>query len=658
MNFFDIFGFKIKQQPKEEIPAVVGPTNDGSIVIENTGFAAAGFQSFALDIDAVVKSENDQILRYRELAMSSEVDSAIHDIVNEAIVSDQDDSIVKLELDKLPVSTAIKQKFDECFEEVLNLLDFNLKGHDIFKTFYIDGRLRYHILFKDNDPLQGITELRQVDALKIKKIKNIVKRRTDAGVEVVDHIDEFYLYNDKGINDNSLVGIKLTVDSIAAVDSGIQDSKTGIILGHLQKAIKPANQLKMLEDAVVIYTLTRAPDRRIFYIDVGTLPKIKAEQYVTDMMNKFKNKLVYNPTTGEIVDGKRHTSMIEDFFLARRDGCFSLDTKVKLLDGRDVSIADLTTEFEAGKENWAYSVSPEGEIVPGLITWAGTTKKNAIVIDVHLDNGEVITCTPEHKFILRNGEKIEAQNLKDGFELSSFTGNTKVIELTVSPNQLDVGTLTIDGDNKHHDYHNFALTAGVFVMNSKGTEITTLQGSQSLISADFVDYFKQKLYQSLNVPISRMQPQDNFTLGRSSEITREELKFNKFITRLRLKFCGLFQQLLRIQLISKGVINPDEWEEIKSLIRYDFVRDNYFAELKDAEILNNRLMTLQAADAYAGKYYSKNWIMKNILQLDDEQIETMQEEMQVDNQQEMAQQAPQGNPQNPNSQQNSQEGQQ
>ncbi len=484
MALSDFFGFKLKSTDGKQIPSVISPSrNDGSIIVDNNAaVVGGGWQGYAYDLDSAVKTENDQIRRYREVAQMPEVESAIDDIVNESVVSDQDDYPVKLELDNLKVSEGIKKKFNDAFFEVLNLLEFNDRGHDIFRQWYVDGKLYFHILFKDNDIKKGIAELRQIDPMKIRKVKNIKKEKNDKGIEVVVSIDEYYVYNDKGIVENSVQGIKLNPDSIVMVHSGIMDVANVMTIGHLQKAIKPANQLRMLEDAIVIYTITRAPDRRVFYIDVGNLPKMKAEQYVTDIMNKFKNKLVYNVSTGEMADSKKHTSMIEDFFLARRDA-------------------------------------------------------------------------------------------------------------------------------------------------SKGTEISSLPGSQSLIQSDFIEYFQNKLYQSLNVPINRMKPESGFTLGRSNEISREELKFNKFVGRLRVKFSFLFSSLLRIQLIAKGIIRVDEWENIKSKIRYDFIRDNHFTELKEAELITNRMNTLQLVDPYLGKYYSKRYIQKNVLKMDDEEIEEIEKEI-------------------------------
>jgi hypothetical protein len=483
--WYETFGFRVKNSDGKQIPSVIAPnTSDGAVVID-TSVVSGGWQGFAYDIDNVVKTENEQILKYRDIARQPEVDSAIVDIVNEMVVTDQDDYPVTLELDNLKIGEPLKKKFNQAFQEILDKLDFNSNGHDICRKWYVDSKIYYHILLENTNVKNGIAELRQIDPMKIKKIRNVKKVKNSRGVDVVDSIEEYYIYNDKGINETSLQGIKLSADSMVMCHTGNIDSSTGQVIGYLSKAIKPANQLKMLEDAVVIHTITRAPDRRVFYVDVGNLPKIKAEQYVTDIMNKFKNKLVYNAATGEISDSKKSISMIEDFWMPRR------------------------------------------------------------------------------------------------------------------------------GDGKT-------------------TEITTLQGSQSLIGSEFVDYFQNKLYQSLNVPIGRMKPDTGFSLGRSSEITRDELKFNKFIGRLRIRFSALFHDLMRIQLIAKGLIRSDEWDDIKSKIRYDFQRDNHFTELKESEILTGRMQTLQLVDPYLGKYVSKKWVMKNILRMNDNEISDIDKEIKAE----------------------------
>ena len=904
----NVFGFTIKRQKEdipENIPSVVSPdSQDGAVVV---GADGAGYYGYAFNPLGEVKTENDLLRRYREVAAYPEVDQAINEIVDEAIVFDDNKFPVELNLEQTKLPDSIKKKFNEEFDSILHLLEFDIKGHDIFRQFYVDGKLHYHVVFEGENFKRGIADVRFVDPRKIKKVRNIKKEKSKAGVEISKTVEEYYLYNDKGIDDKTQSGIKLTKDSVVFVTSGLIDQNNGLVLSHLQKAIKPANQLKMVEDAVVIYRLTRAPERRIFYVDVGSLPKGKAEQYVTELMNKFRNKLVYDAATGEIADSKRHMSMMEDFWMPRRDGCFSLDTKIELLDGRSVELGQLIVEYKLGKTNWVYSISPEGKVVPGMISWAGVTRNDAEVMQVKLDNGKIITCTPDHKFILRNGTIIQAKDLQPGASLMPFnsskkkinktsntyhtveyndgsgeqfthrmvyeyfnpddnsagvihhvdfdrynnnpenlvkmgrkehfalhssagrrgwSGNTElhiqrlsesgkkffeteagqkrkqeisefnqkcervweglqtgrqtikemrahdkvtlsheeylkkwspgldayqkagteaakakleflretmseseykqfcsrfqssrnrmksfhdtlvlsdiiaiivdavndnprignpeivrligeqfhgitlkklrrylaengyesisdvivrncapevvvdkrrfnavhdsnhtVVEIISISDRMDVGTLTIDENHLYHDHHNFALTDGVFVMNSKGTEITTLQGGQNLAQLDDVEYFKNKLMRSLNVPITRLQPEQNFSLGRSNEISRDELKFHKFIKRLRARFSVLFIELLKIQLVSKGIININDWESISKQLVIEYRKDNQFSELKDLEVLNNRLAALAQIDQYVGKYYSMAFVRKNVLRLSEEEIKDLEDEI-------------------------------
>lgn len=473
---FNVFGFEIKKKSNEEteIPSVVTPINDDGALIVDQSITAGGLFTYGVDMEGIVKNENELIRRYREIAVYPEVDFAIEDICNEAIVGDQDQKIVTLNLEDLKVSDPTKKKITDNFEIILGLLDFNKIGHDIFRQWYVDGRLYYHIMF-DKNTKAGIGELRLVDPQKIKKIKNIKREKLSNGVEIIKEIEEYYIYNDRGITDAAIQGIKLTMDSVVHVNSGLMDTSSGISIGFLQKAVKPTNQLKMMEDALVIYRLSRAPERRVFYIDVGSMPKMKAEQYVQDMMNKFRNKLVYDAKTGEVGDGKRHLGMMEDFWMPRRDG-------------------------------------------------------------------------------------------------------------------------------------------------GKGTEITTLAGGQNLGQIDDVQFFLDKLYRSLNVPIGRLNPEQGFSLGRSNEISRDEIRFSKFIDRLRLKFSNLFLDILRVQLISTGVISSDEWEDIKQKIKFDFGRDNHFTELKETEILNNRLQSLAQIQPFIGSFMSRQTVMRKILRMTDDEI--------------------------------------
>jgi hypothetical protein len=479
-----LFGFEIKRKEEQDLPSVVTPTSsaDGSTIV-NTGVNAGGYYGMVMDLEGVIKNENDLIRRYREVSQYSDCDGAIEDIVNEAIVADEDKKPVEITLDEVKVSEPIKKKIREEFGNILDLLKFDERAHETFRTWYIDGRLYYQILINQENIKDGIVELRFIDPRKVRRIKNIKKEKQGAtGIEVVKEIEEYYLYNDKGITEQTTQGVKLALDSVVYVPSGYVDQNTGMMMSYLHKAIKPVNQLKMIEDALVIYRISRAPERRIFYVDVGNLPKLKAEQYVSDIMNKFRNKIVYDATTGETRDDRRHLSMMEDFWMPRREG-------------------------------------------------------------------------------------------------------------------------------------------------GKGTEITTLPGGQNLGEIQDIEYFQQKLYHSLNVPISRLQQQQGFSIGRSTEISRDEVKFNKFIVRLRKKFSMLFSHALRVQLIAKNIIKPEEWDDIVSKIKYDYLEDNHYSELKDAEILTQRVQILQQLDPFVGKYYSQAWIRKNVLRLDDEDIEQIEKEI-------------------------------
>lgn len=478
-----LFGFEIKRKQEEKaLPSVVPPsTLDGSTVV-NTGVNAGGYYGMVMDLDASLKNENDLIRRYREISQYCDCDAAIEDIVNEAIISDEAKKPIEIILDNVKVSSGIKSKISQEFDQILKLLKFNDRGHEIFRQWYVDGRLYYQVLFDENNVSAGIAELRFIDPRKIKKIKNVRKEKTPAGVDIVKTIEEFYLYNDKGMSETATQGVKFPLDSVVHCPSGVIDSNTGMSMSHLHKAIKPTNQLKMIEDSLVIYRISRAPERRIFYIDVGNLPKLKAEQYVNDIMNKFRNKIVYDATTGETRDDRRHLSMMEDFWMPRREG-------------------------------------------------------------------------------------------------------------------------------------------------GKGTEISTLPGGQNLGSIEDIEYFQSKLYHSLNVPVSRMQQSQGFSIGRSNEITRDEVKFNKFIVRLRKKFAVLFLEALKVQLVAKNIINIDDWDDIRYNIRFDFLEDNHYSELKDAELLTNRVTLLQQIEPYIGRFYSDAWVKKNILRQTDDEIATMDKEM-------------------------------
>ena len=478
------FGFEIKRSKDQaELQSVVPPSPmDSGATVVNTGVNAGGYYGMVMDLEGVIKNENDLIRRYREVSQYSDCDGAIEDIINEAIVADEEKASVKIVLDDVKISDNIKKKISAEFDNVLRLLKFADRAHEMFRSWYIDGRLYYQILIDENNIKNGIVELRYIDPRKIRRIKNIIREKDPRGVEVVKKIEEYYLFNDKGITEQTTQGVKLSLDSVVYAPSGYVDQNTGMVMSYLHKAIKPVNQLKMIEDSLVIYRISRAPERRIFYIDVGNLPKLKAEQYVNDIMNKFRNKIVYDATTGETRDDRRHLSMMEDFWMPRREG-------------------------------------------------------------------------------------------------------------------------------------------------GKGTEITTLPGGQNLGEIQDIEYFQQKLYHALNVPISRLQQQQGFSIGRSTEISRDEVKFNKFIVRLRKKFSTIFSNTLRVQLISKNIIRAEEWDEISEYIRYDFLEDNHYSELKDAEILTQRLSILQQADPYIGKYYSMTWARKNILRMNEQEMKDIDDEI-------------------------------
>jgi hypothetical protein len=490
-----LFGFSIEDNDKIS-PSIVSPVpqNDEDGV---DYYLTSGFFGSYVDIEGVYRTEFDLIKRYREMALHPEVDSAIEDIVNEAIVSDQNDSPVQIELSNLNASDSLKKKIREEFKSILELMDFDRKCHEIYRNWYVDGRLFYHKVIDLKKPQEGIQELRYIDSLKIRYVRqqkiskkdqpNAYTKNDDNPMDYIfPEIEEYFIYNPKGNFQNSTGlsdlsggiasrGIKMSKDSITYCTSGLVDRNKNTILSYLHKAIKSLNQLRMIEDSLVIYRLSRAPERRIFYIDVGNLPKVKAEQYLRDVMMRYRNKLVYDASTGEIRDDKKFMSMLEDFWLPRREG-------------------------------------------------------------------------------------------------------------------------------------------------GRGTEISTLPGGQNLGEITDIEYFKQKLYRALNVPPSRMDGEGGFNLGRSSEILRDELKFTKFVGRLRKRFSGVFYDLLRTQLILKNIITPEDWKEMSEHIQFDFLYDNHFSELKDAELLTERLNIAATAEPYIGKYFSQDYVRRNILKQTDEEI--------------------------------------
>ena len=472
----ELFGFQITRPVKAKDggspQSFTVPTPDDG----TTTISAGGYFGSYLDQEGGAKNEEELIRRYREIAIYPEVDTAIDDIVNESIVSNERDQSVSLSLDNLQLSEKIKSKIRNEFDEILNLLQFEEKGHDIFKRWYIDGRVYYHKVIDPEKPKLGLTEIRYIDPRKIRKVREIKKQRSLKGIDMTQSVNEWYVYNEKGMTSpNSNMGLKITTDAISYCTSGVIDQNKNVVLSYLHKAIKPVNQLRMIEDAVVIYRIVRAPERRIFYVDVGNLPKVKAEQYLRDVMARYRNKLVYDASTGEIRDDRKHMSMLEDFWLPRREG-------------------------------------------------------------------------------------------------------------------------------------------------AKGTEVSTLAGGQNLGEIADVQYFQKKLYKSLNVPISRMESENGFNLGRAAEITRDELKFTKFVQRLRKRFTQLFHDVLKTQLVLKGIMTIEDWSSIKEHIQYDYLRDGYFSELKNAEILRERLNLANEVSPYVGKYFSVEYVRKNVLRQSDEDI--------------------------------------
>ena len=474
----ELFGFSITRLKKTADPkqSFTQPqADDGTQTI-----AAGGYFGQYLDMEGQAKTEQDLIRRYREIALHPECDMAIEDIVNEAVVANELKDAIRLKLDNVPFGSEVRKKIEDEFQEVLRLMNFNTKGHDIFRRWYVDGRMYYHKVIDRESPRKGITELRYIDPRKIKKVREVRKKRPDGptphGLSIIDDFQEYYLYNEKGVAGTTSGGIKIAPDTIAFCPSGMIDQNKNMILSYLHKAIKPVNQLRMIEDATVIYRIARAPERRIFKIDVGNLPKVKAEQYLRDVMARYRNKLVYDASTGEIRDDRNYMSMLEDFWLPSREG-------------------------------------------------------------------------------------------------------------------------------------------------GRGTSIDTLPGGQNLGEIQDIEYFRAKLYRSLNVPVSRLEGSQGFNLGRSTEITRDELKFTKFVQRLRKKFTELFNDILKTQLVLKKVIAEEDWHNVKENLAYDFLQDGHFAELKDSELLLERLRLANEMRDYVGKYFSVEYVRKNVLKQNEREIE-------------------------------------
>jgi hypothetical protein len=478
-----LFGFEIKRTKTssevKQLPSIVPPVDD-----DGAGYITASGSHYGqyLNLDGDESKDNHQlIIKYRGVAMHPEVDAALEDIVNEAITGSEMESSVDLAMDKVKISDSIKKVMKEEFDNIVSMLKFNDLGHDIFRRWYVDGRIYFHLVVNEANLKAGILEIRPIDAAKIRKVKEVKKKKDPVtGAMLIENVKEFYIYQDKPGSQTS--GVKLSTDAISYTTSGLLSQDRKKVVSYLHKALKPINQLRMMEDSLVIYRLARAPERRMFYIDVGNMPRGKAEQYMKDIMAKYRNKLVYDAQTGELKDDRKHMSMLEDFWLPRREG-------------------------------------------------------------------------------------------------------------------------------------------------GRGTEISTLPGGENLGQIDDIIYFQKRLYRSLNVPINRLEQEAQFSLGRTTEVSRDELKFQKFIDRLRMRFSHVFLEILKKQLLLKGVITEQDWDSWKEDLAVDYVRDNHFTELKDTELIRERMQTMDQIQQYVGEYFSKEWVMKNVLRLSDEDMKDMKTQM-------------------------------
>ena len=488
-SLLKLFGFELRraaasqsdEEKKKKLQSIVAPTDpDGAGYITASGSHYGQF----IDMDGNQAKDNQQlILRYRGVASHPEVDAAIEDIVNEAIASSENENPVDLNLDQVDVPDNIKKAMSEEFDKICSMINFQEMAPDIFRSFYVDGRVYHHLIINEAQPKLGIQDIRNIDATKIRKVKNIKYKKDQAtNAKIVDKVEEFYIFQEKV---GQAQGVRISPDAISYVTSGLLDPTKKSVVSYLHKALKPINQLRMMEDSLVIYRLARAPERRIFYIDVGNMPRGKSEAYMRDIMTRYRNKLVYDASTGELKDDRKHMSMLEDFWLPRREG-------------------------------------------------------------------------------------------------------------------------------------------------GRGTEITTLPGGENLGQIDDIIYFQKRLYRALNVPLNRLEQEAQFSLGRSTEINRDEVKFQKFIDKIRKRFSKLFTEILKKQLILKGIITEQDWNSWKNDITVDFLRDNHFAELRDSEILQNRLQTLDQVSQYVGEYFSREWTMKNVMMMSDDDIAEMKDQVEAE----------------------------
>jgi hypothetical protein len=488
-SILKLFGFELRKSnvkdPNSEnpkLPSIVPKTDD-----DGAGYVTASGAHFGQYIDMNgddAKDSKQLIMKYRGIAQHPEVDAAIEDIVNESIITSELQSPVELNLDKVEISDKIKKSLTEEFDNVVSMLNFTDLGHDIFRSWYVDGRLYHHLVVNESNLKAGIQEIRPIDASKIRKVREVsYKKEPTTGAKIVDKVNEMYIFQEKA---GSNQGIKLSPDSISYVTSGLLDPTRRRVVSYLHKAIKPINQLRMMEDSLVVYRLSRAPERRIFYIDVGNLPVGKAEQHMKDIMSRYRNKLVYDANSGEIKDDKKHMNMLEDFWLPRREG-------------------------------------------------------------------------------------------------------------------------------------------------GRGTEISTLPGGENLGQIDDIMYFQKRVYRSLNVPLNRLEQEAQFSLGRTTEIGRDEVKFQKFVDRLRNRFSALFLGVLKKQCLLKGICTEQDWNSWKNDIQVDYIKDNHFSEMKETEVLRERLQTLDQVSQYVGEYFSREWVMKNVMRMSDDDIDQMKKEVESEN---------------------------
>ena len=487
-SLLQLFGFELKKVQKDQgvedkkAPSIVPKVDD-----DGAGYVTASGSHFGqyVDLEGTAAKDNHELIKkYRLIAEHPEVDAALEDIVNESIVGSELESSVSINLDQVDTTDSIKKTILEEFKNMYSMLNFEEHGHDLFRNWYIDGRIYHHLVVNESNLKAGIQDIRPIDGTKIRKVKEVeYKKDPKTGAKIIDKTKEFFLYQEK-IGTNQ--GVKISPDAISYVTSGLLDSSKKRVVSYLHKAIKPVNQLRMMEDSLVIYRMARAPERRIFYIDVGNMPKGKAEQHIKDIMSRYRNKVVYDANSGEIKDDRKHMSMLEDFWLPRREG-------------------------------------------------------------------------------------------------------------------------------------------------GRGTEISTLPGGENLGQIDDIVYFQKKLYRSLNVPMSRLEQESQFSLGRSTEIGRDEVKFQKFVDRIRKKFSNLFLGILKKQLLLKGICTEQDWNSWKADIQVDYIRDNHFAELKDSELLRERLSTMDQVTQYVGEYFSREWVMKNVMMMDDDDIKEMVKQVEAEN---------------------------